>query len=401
MNSLNVRQLRAYFVIAKRALWRKKGVVLRIFAAWMVGAIFLFVDQQNDFDLRLQIRNAQQADSQIVVVLLPRQEWARLQGQTLNYFRPLKEASYFSDSFFWNAQLWQKLLQKILAQNPRTVGVGIYFGENIPRPSDEYLLSPIFTNPKIVWSTQLDGEGRILTSRFARTYSRQAGMNEIAVDRDGIVRRFSYTGEPIPHMASQLLKHLEVNRGEVSNFPSQAPLINFRGPARTFEVLTAEKILNGKIPENFLHNKIVIIGGLDSEGQTFQTPLGPMPRAEILANVIDNQINKRWTTTLTPLQSLALILAFVIFAALVTSYYPQTLALFMLLFSITLYSGFSVWLFDQFYFWLPIVTVFVTMFATTVIFISFQLTMKDYVNIQLEKEREFLISVEELKNNFL
>src|SRR5690606_36176596 len=68
---------------------------------------------------------------------------------------------------------------------------------------------------------------------------------------------------------------------------------------------------------------------------------------------------------------------------------------------ITIYSGFSIWLFDQFYFWLPIVTVFVTMFATTIIFISFQLTMKDYVNMQLEKEREFLISVEELKNNFL
>jgi two-component system, OmpR family, phosphate regulon sensor histidine kinase PhoR len=401
VNSLNLRQLKAYFVIAKRSLWRKKSVVLRVLAAWMVGAIFLFVNQQNDFDVRLQIRNAQKFDKQVVVVLLPRQEWARLQGQNLNYFRPFKDTSYFSDSFFWNAQLWQNLLQKILIQNPRTIGVGIYFGENIPRPSDEILLSPTFNNPKIVWSTQLDSEGRILNSRFARTYSRQAGMNEITVDRDGIVRRFVDAGEPIPHMISQLLKQAEVKSGTLSQLPKQSPLINFRGRARTFEVVTAEKILNGKIPDNFLKNKIIIIGGLDSEGQNFQTPIGPMSRAEILANVVDNQINNRWPQALATWQSLILILIFVIFAALVTSLYPQTLALFMLIFSITLYSGFSIWLFDQFYFWLPIVTIFVTVFATTIIFISFQLTMKDYVNLQLEKEREFLISVEELKNNFL
>jgi two-component system phosphate regulon sensor histidine kinase PhoR len=401
VNSLNLRQLRAYFVIAQRSLWRKKSVVLRVLAAWMVGAIFLFVDQQNDFDVRLQIRNAQKFDKQVVVVLLPRQDWARLQGQNLNYFRPFKDTSYFSDSFFWNTQLWQNLLQKILIQNPRTIGVGIYFGENIPRPSDEILLSPTFNNPKIVWSTQLDSEGRILNSRFARTYSRQAGMNEITVDRDGIVRRFVDTGEPIPHMVSQLLKNVEVKSGELSALSKQNPLINFRGRARTFEVVTAEKILNGKVSDNFFKNKIVIIGGLDSEGQNFRTPIGPMSRAEILANVVDNQINNRWPQALTTWQSLILILIFVIFAALVTSLYPQTLALFMLIFSITLYSGFSIWLFDQFYFWLPIVTIFVTVFATTIIFISFQLTMKDYVNLQLEKEREFLISVEELKNNFL
>jgi K+-sensing histidine kinase KdpD len=49
----------------------------------------------------------------------------------------------------------------------------------------------------------------------------------------------------------------------------------------------------------------------------------------------------------------------------------------------------------------PLTASVVSSFATYIIFISFQLTLKDYMNLQLEKERQFLFDVEELKNNFL
>lgn len=375
---------------------------MRGLAAWVVGLIFLGADQNNDFDLRLQIRAPQTHDKQVVLVLLPRQQWARLQGQSLNYFRPLKEASYFSDSFFWNAGLWENLLKEILSNNPLVVGVGIYFGENIPRPPDEVLLSPVFTNPKIVWSTQLDTEGRILTSRFARTYGRNAGMNEISLDRDGIVRRFSYSGQPIPHVAQQLAKALPSHGLDISSpIGKSSPVVNFRGAAGTFSSITGEDVLRGRYPQNFFRNKIVIVGAQDSEGQILQTPLGPMPRAEILANVVDNIHFDRWIGQLNFLSSALLLALFVIFTAAVTTYYPQLLALFVLVLSQLIYATLSIWLFDQYYFWIPVLATFVTVFATSIIFMSFQLTMKDYVNLQLEKERQFLIDVEQLKNNFL
>lgn len=396
------RQFKAFVLLTRRLFWRQRGVILRGLAAWIVGLTFLGADQNNDFDFRLQIRAPQKHDKQIVMVLLPRQQWARLQGQSLNYFRPLKEASYFSDSFFWNSNLWESLLKQLLAEKPLAVGVGIYFGENIPRPPDEVLLSPVFTDPKIIWSTQLDTEGRILTSRFARTYGRNAGMNEVSTDRDGIVRRFSYTGDPIPHLAQQLARNLPPQKNDpLFNFGSTSTMINFRGEAGSFTSITGEEVLKKRYPQNFFKNKIVVIGAQDSEGQVLQTPLGPMPRAEILANVVDNIHGHRWISQIGFLGSAILLLIFVIFTAVVTTYYPQLLALFLLVLSQVVYGTLSIWLFDQHYFWIPVLAIFVTVFATAIIFMSFQLTMKDYTNVQLEKERQFLIDVEQLKNNFL
>jgi K+-sensing histidine kinase KdpD len=91
----------------------------------------------------------------------------------------------------------------------------------------------------------------------------------------------------------------------------------------------------------------------------------------------------------------------VIFSALVTSNYPQFLALFVLIFVQLVYTVASIFLFDYFNLWIPLFASVVSCFATYIIFISFQLTLKDYMNVQLEKERQFLFDVEELKNNFL
>lgn len=365
---------------------------MRGLAAWVVGLVFVWADQTHDYDLRLQIRGTQTYDDSIVLVLIPRAEWLKLQGQTSNYFRPLKESSYFNDSFYWNARLWQSLLKQILGDQPQVVGVTIYFGENIPRPSDETLLSPILTDRRIVWATQIDSEGRILTSRFARTYSRNAGLNELSFDRDGAVRRFYSNGEPIPHIANQLTRENLLDREEV---------INFRGRANTFPVITAEKVLKGDFPENFFRNKIVIIGGQDSEGQLLRTPVGPMSRAEIIANIVDNTRHERWIKSLHPGLTAILLLIIVIFSALVTSHYPQFLAFFVLTFVQAVYAVASIFLFDYFNLWIPLFASLVSTFSTYMIFISFQLTLKDYVNVQLEKERQFLLAVEELKNNFL
>lgn len=390
------RSLKGSILIFKRNLIRKKGVFLRIFAAWLIGMLFLLIDQQNDFDLRLKFRPAQDKNESIVLVLLPRQEWARLQGQKINYFRPLRESAFISDAFFWDTEIWKRLLERVLQDEPSVVGVGFYFGQNISQPKNSDLNQFPFKDPRLVWSAQLSPEFRVLPSRMNKTNSPHVGLNSIQPDKDGIVRRFSSTENIIPHFSAQIAKkHNGLEQQPISS------LINFRGRANTFQTVTAEKVLNYQVPSTFFKNKIVLIGGLDSEGQIYQTPLGPMSKSEILANVIDNHLEVRWPQKLNAMQSAVLLLLFVLFAAAITSYYPQSLALFTLVFSMTLYSVASIWLFDRLYFWLPVFAVVVTVFATTVIFISLQLTVKEYVNLQLEKEHQFLISVEELKNNFL
>jgi two-component system phosphate regulon sensor histidine kinase PhoR len=87
--------------------------------------------------------------------------------------------------------------------------------------------------------------------------------------------------------------------------------------------------------------------------------------------------------------------------AWLTSTYPQFLASFMIICLNVFYITFSLWTFDTYYFWIPIMAPAIVSFVTYITFLSFQLTLKEYLNEQLEKEHQFLLDVEELKNNFL
>lgn len=67
-----------------------------------------------------------------------------------NFLDNMSEVTDITDSFFWNKPLWSELLLRILRQNPQSVGVTLYFGDNIGTvrmtPEDQR----IFLDPRIV-----------------------------------------------------------------------------------------------------------------------------------------------------------------------------------------------------------------------------------------------------------
>jgi len=201
-----MRQFKAWLLLLIRNVWRRKGLWLRALLCWLIGMAFILADLEHDYDLRLKIRGHQQHDDRIVILMITPEEWNTWTDSQNDLLSWLKESSYVADSFYWTPLGWEKLFSRLLAYKPKVIGVTAYFGENIARPAPQVKHSPLLNNPQIIWSAQIDDEGRILPSRFAKTYSRNAGLNEFTPDRDGTLRRFAYATEPIPHLAVQIAK---------------------------------------------------------------------------------------------------------------------------------------------------------------------------------------------------
>jgi two-component system phosphate regulon sensor histidine kinase PhoR len=402
MDSDRTRKLKAWFLVTSRYAWRRKGLWLRAALCWLIGLLFILADSEPDYDTRLKLRGEQPADQQIVLVHIKPAEWSKLIKISEIDPKFNLDSSAIPDSFYWDPVIWEQILKSILNEDPMAIAVALYFGQNIPPPNAKDVNLETFQNPKIIWSSQLSEQGHILPSRFAKAYGRNSGLNEFAVDRDGILRRFSYNSDKIPHLATQTAQHaLRISNRALSALNSNSPIINFRGPENTFAQMSLSDLMTHRFPSYFFKNKIVILGATDASESDYLTPVGSMSRAEIAANIVDNIKNDRWVKRPHFIVLSLIILLFVLLTASITSNYPQLLAFFIICFTSLFFGAISVWIFDSYYIWLPNLAITLVSFVTYIIFLSFQLTLKEYLNTQLESEKQFLFEVEELKNNFL
>jgi two-component system, OmpR family, phosphate regulon sensor histidine kinase PhoR len=399
-----LRKIKVTYLLVARFIWRQKGLWLRAVLAWLIGMAFVIAERDADYDTRLKIRGQQPTDSDVVLLLIDREEWAQWLNEEPANFNLVRDYSFLgmNDSYYWNMPAWQNLVERLLGDKPKAIGITTFFGENIPENSGATKFDSVFSDKRIIWASQVNSEGHIVSPRFARSRTRNTGISDLAADRDGIIRHLSFTQETIPHFAVQLARHLSPD-GLENNYLSKhaTPLINYRGEAGTFSTIGLKDFLTRNYPAHYFQNKLVIVGTAEPDGAELRTPMGVMSRAEITANLVDNIHNGRWVER--PSLWLMGLLLFVVVcgSALLTAAYPQFLALFIVLWANLFYIAMSVWVFDRFYIWLPVVAVTIVSFVTYVIFLSFQLTLKEYLTVQLEKERQFLFDVEELKNNFL
>lgn len=402
MTESSLRKIKAWMLLTWRFIWQRKGLWLRAALCWMVGITFTLADREFDYDTRLFIRGEQTKDEQIVIVQMRHEDWSQWVKAHFTQKNTPTPTSFITDSYFWNENAWSVLLKKLLDESPLVVGVSYYFGENLNIPPIESLKSPIFSDSRIVWSTIFSTEGRTLSTWFGKKRNRTVGVNEPFVDSDGIVRRLVMNTDQVPSLAIQLLnRHPDFTSYDYSELKRLQPAINFRGKSNSFEQIQFSDFVDGRYASDFFKNKIVLLGSADVEGAMFRTPNGVMTRDEITATAIDNIKNERWIHRPHLAWIGLLYLLFVLLSAWVTSHYPQTFAFILIVCFNLFYATLSLWFFDAYYIWTPIFATALVSLVTYVTFLSFQLTLKEYLNLQLENERQFLFELEQLKNNFL
>lgn len=385
-------------MIFKR-LWSAKGLWLRILFCWALAATFPFFDEVKQYDLRFSLRGSQVSAQQIVLVHFSQEDWLSWNGRPNNLLRAVKETSALTDSFFWSSPTWNNLLSQILEQKPKGVGVTFYFNPQLPRP-DESLRS--LYDPRVIWAAQLDNEGRPLPPLMAGTYNHNLGLVDMREDEDHVLRRFTFPLSPIPHLAIKLAE-LTDSTGALQKYvqahTGETELINFRGTRSVFPSISALSVLQGHVPPGFFKDKIVIVGSDSLQG--YDTPMGHMARADALAQVVDNLINNRWIARLSPLGCAFYLLIILLLACFVLVSYPQMVAVVFLIWLGLGAGALSIWVFDTFYFWIPALSVFVLGLVSYVIFIGYQLSVKENQTWRLEQETRMLSAVDQLRNNFV
>lgn len=397
-----LRGLEANILVLARALLRGRGLWLRGLLCWSIGLAMLFAGSTSNYDGRFQLRGVQNPSKDIVLIQISQDEWIRFNGQKHNWIRPLKEIAQLTDSFYWNASLWSEILKRILSQQPKVIGVTFFFGDNIRRPLSHVLQAPEFTDDRLIWAANLDSEGRPLLPVFAKVFFQNAGLVEIKSDGDGIIRQFSSPLAQIPHMALRLASTFSgASTSDQDLYSGQLRAINFQGPRNSFTQYSLTELFSGEIPPQALKGKIVIIGGQDSDGSIHRTPVGEMTRAELMANLVDNTLGNKWIGQLNPFISALFILGLLILSVWIISSYPQSVALVFYFWIGIFVIALSIWIFDTFYFWTPVLAPLVQLVVTYIVFLSFQLAQKDNLNWRLEQERHYLLEVEQLKNNFV
>jgi two-component system phosphate regulon sensor histidine kinase PhoR len=373
---------------------RRRGLAMRIFLCWVIGCIALSNDELNSYDQRFQLRGDQKTSSSIALVNLNQNDFETSYGQRTNSIGNMSEVTDITDSFFWNKKIWVELLTRILIQKPKSVAVTFYFGDNIGNPRLTPEEQKIFLDQKVTWGSTLNSLERNLMPAFSNRDGSNVGSNEIRKDEDGIVRRVFPQKSQTPHL---------IERITGKDFPTQmaALPINFRGASKVFNQYSLSQILYDDLPPDTFYQKIVVIGVDASSAPSYMTPLGTLSRSEIFAHLTDTLIGNKWIKRFSfGWYASALFLLLLIAVFFITTY-PQSVALFFILWTGTLLAALSAWVFDTFYLWTPAYSPFLLLTATWIIFIGYQATKIEKQNFRLQQEQQYLHELEQLKNNFV
>lgn len=380
--------------ILARFFSRRRGFLLRCLLCWVIGCLALSNDEIGGYDQRFQLRGDQRTSAEIVLITIHQADFANVYDRRTNYIGNMDQITDITDSFFWNKRIWTRLLQKVLAQNPRSIGVTLYFGDNIGAVKLKPAEARLFKDPRVFWSSTTNSLERILTPVFTNEDQSNLGNNELRRDEDGVVRRVFPQRSDMPHLTEKITG---------MSFPSSQGglIINYRGSSKVFTQYTLSEILYDEVPQNAFTNKVILIGAETDAGPHFTTPLGSLSRPEILAHITDNLLGHRWILRLNFWwYALGFWVLLLVSVFLITTY-PQSVALFFMLWIGTLLAALSAWVFDGFYFWSPAFSPFVLLAATWIIFIGYQATRIERMNFRLQQEQKYLQELEQLKNNFV
>lgn len=369
---------------------RKWGVIWRGALCWALGGLFLITDEGSGFDTRFQLRGEKPPHQEIVLVNMRPAEMST--GKRNQRFSPdTSELMDVTDSFYWDQKVWANLLRKILKQNPKKVGVTLFFNENLGLPHMSPAELAVFQDPRIVWGALANVADRPSLPLFSTYDRRNVGSLDLVRDQDGLIRLFSPVHNEIPHFIERLT-------GQVFTGPLQ---INYKGGISAFPQYSMTDLLEEILPENTLEGKYVIVGSESLSATQYLTPFGSQNRASVMGQLLDNALTKSWIKKAPYVLYLALFILLEILCIFLITQYPHSIAFVFLAWIATLIAALSAWVFDTFSIWIPVMSPVLLLLTTWVIFIGYQANKIEQRNYELKQEQKALQELEQLKNNFV
>lgn len=183
----------------------------------------------------------------------------------------------------------------------------------------------------------------------------------------------------------------------LQNFEKTKLTLNFRGPSDTFSHLPYFDL---RETDPNLEGKIVVLT-LPEHLQSLTTPVGLLSGTELVANILDNVLEDRFIPAPSFILHLLILLVILIINTLILLYLPSTLALVGTLIFAIVYTSLSLWIFDTFYIWTPILTPLIQIVVTFLLISNYKYILNERTRWGLEKDTLLFHEVEEMKTNFL
>lgn len=215
----------------------------------------------------------------------------------------------------------------------------------------------------------------------------------IYLDQDGVIRSFVGTNESDNFFS-------KFNKQKNNNLLNAQNNINFRGPHGTFTTYLLKDFVNNKFTNN-LNYKIALIETTPLAERYYPTSVGKMTKSEVFANIIDNIIHRRWISKPSIYIEIFYLVLIIFTALLLVKNF--SLGISFTIGSLLLYINYIIgsYIFDQYYFWMPILSASLTFIVSYVIFMQYFLAQQKLLAWQIEHEKTTSLKLEELKTNFL
>ncbi len=371
----------------------KRGFWTRAFLCLLFSMIILKFDEIDTYDFRFKLRGPQMTSDSIALVTIKPSDFVKIFDLKTNSLINVNESNEISDSFFWDQTIWHDLLKNILKQNPKSVAVTLFFGDNIGQTrlnSDDLA---VFKDERIFWATNSRELEKLSLPFATRPERTNIAHIDLLRDDDGVVRRLLMNPNYLPNIAE---RSVVKKTSRLRNLP----VINFRGSEK-FASIDLQDILKNKIPENFFANKFVFIGIEKTVNSQILTPQGLIPRHEFWANVADNYLANRFIKKMPTLIYVCMLLSLMILAVFIITHYTQIISLFIFLSLAVLWSAFSMWTFDTYYIWIPIASPLALLVLIWVMYLGYQALRIEQAHNKLQQEQRYIFELEQLKNNFV
>ncbi len=202
---------------------------------------------------------------------------------------------------------------------------------------------------------------------------------DLPPDGDGLTRRVKFLNDNHPKAG-------------------QKPLtINYRGPENSFSTINYYDLAASGMD---LKDKVVVVKSTKPINY-YTTPVGLLSEAEIVATLLDNQFANRFIPPKSFIAPIIILFALMLITTLFLIYLPSTLALISTVVLGITYLSLSLWTFDTFSFWTPLLAPIIQFTLTFLLISNYKFVLNEKTRWSLERESVFFNQVEEMKTNFL
>lgn len=374
-----------------------------------------FPEQENqlyDLKTRLLARTYFQRPESVVVVEISKEDFEVLRrrfgkSQEPSALGPWREKfDALRNQFFWDDGVYETLLQRILDSDPKRVLVTFFYSESLVLLQGNPKLQQLARQPAVLWASQFDLDQKLLKPAPELTGIENYGFTNLHQDIDGVVRRAYLLQKN--HMSLPFRALVDGPDSLKTSMPLNDPFfIRFRGGPGyipTCQVLDLFDPDNDKNNCGSLRDKFVILsptGNIVAGASLYRTPVGPMSRGEVLANILLTAQSANPVLTLSSYLLFFAVLGHCLGLARIVLQSGGRRQLRIALFFLLGEAFVSLLLLRFFSLHVPLIPFVIGTVFSYLAFLWLKFALQESKRWQAEKKNQYLRELDELKSNFL